>query len=182
MIINILLSEIEGICDIYFVPGNHEYIFEGYSKLLEVLHKHNVKVLENKCVDIGNNIDLYGIKDPIFGGIEDEEKTLNEYLDCFKLNDKKYNILLSHRPEHFSSYCDRNYDLVLTGHAHGGQFIIPPIGSIYSPHQGLFPKYARGIHKKNKTNMIVSRGLGNSLYAIIRINNRPELIIVSLSK
>ena len=176
------IKKIYKLSKIYYVPGNHEYIFGGYPELKDILIKHNITVLENNMVSLDNNIDLYGIKDPIFGMPGDETEVVKRYLDEFNLNEKKYNILLSHRPEQFKNYINKKFDLVFTGHAHGGQFILPFIGPVFSPHQGLFPKYARGIHNKNNTNMIVSRGLGNSLYAFIRINNRPELIIVSLLK
>ena len=179
---SLLLDELNGICKMYYVPGNHEYRFDGYSKLLEVLYNHKVEVLDNKCISLNNSIDLYGIKDPMFGMPKEENQAVKDFLNEFSLNNKKYSILLSHRPEHFKEYCNKKFDLVFTGHAHGGQWILPIIGPIFSPHQGMFPKYARGIHKRNNTSMIVCRGLGNSLNACIRINNRPELVIVSLSK
>lgn len=177
-----LLERIHNIVPIYFVPGNHECIFGGYPDLLNILDKYNVNVITNKCISLDNNIDIYGIKDPSFGIPNDDKESIDSYLNKFNINTKKYSILLSHRPELFDIYTKYKFDLVFTGHAHGGQVIVPLIGPLFSPHQGVLPKYARGLHKKNNTNMIVSRGLGNSLYAIIRINNRPELVIVSLSK
>ncbi len=73
--------------------------------------------------------------------------------------------------------CDIN--LVLSGHAHGGQFRIPFIGGVVAPNQGLFPKYTAGVFEKNDTGMIVSRGLGNSII-LFRVNNRQELVVVEL--
>ena len=119
--------------------------------------------------------------DPKFEEREDESNVVKEILDNFNIKSSNYNILLSHRPELFDIYSEYSFNLVFTGHAHGGQFIIPGVGPLFAPHQGIRPKYARGKHKKRNTNMIVSRGLGNSLFARIRINNRPELIVVSLS-
>lgn len=63
----------------------------------------------------------------------------------------------------------------LSGHAHGGQFILPFLGGIYSPGQGLFPKYYRGMYEENGKKLIVSRGLGNSRFPL-RLFNRPEII------
>ena len=176
-----LLERIYNIAPIYFVPGNHECIFGGYPDLLNILDKYNVNVISNKCISLDNNIELYGIKDPSFYIPNDDKESIDKYLSKFNINTKKYSILLSHRPEVLDIYSKYKFDLVLTGHAHGGQVIAPLIGPLYAPHQGVLPKYARGIYKKNNTSMIVSRGLGNSLYAIIRINNKPELVIVSLS-
>ena len=70
-------------------------------------------------------------------------------------------------------------DLVLTGHAHGGQFRLPLIGGLIAPNQGLFPKYDDGLYSEGNTNMIVSRGLGNSIIPF-RFNNRPEVVLIEL--
>ena len=90
-----------------------------------------------------------------------------------------YAILLSHRPELFQTYVSTGVDLVLTGHAHGGQFRIPFIGGLIAPNQGLFPKYTSGLVQDKGTKMVISRGLGNSILPV-RINNRPELVVVKL--
>ena len=93
--------------------------------------------------------------------------------------ESSYIILLSHRPELFESYVSCNIDLVLSGHAHGGQFRLPFIGGLIAPDQGIFPKYDAGLFTNGSTNMIVSRGLGNSIIPI-RFNNRPEVIVIEL--
>ena len=100
-------------------------------------------------------------------------------LDNTKYIGDKYNILLSHRPELFDTYVEKKIDLILTGHAHGGQIRIPFIGGIVAPNQGFFPKYTSGVIEKNKTTMVVSRGIGNSIIPF-RINNRPELVVITL--
>ena len=92
-----------------------------------------------------------------------------------------FKILLSHRPERFDLYSDSNVHLVFSGHAHGGQFRLPWIGGLVAPDQGLFPKLTEGIHTRKDTSMIISRGLGNSVIPL-RLFNRPELIVVTLSK
>ena len=125
-------------------------------------------------------INLIGIEDPSF-----TEK--NDYFDSYhsiikeKINSLKkdglYNIVLSHRPEYFRAYVEAGADLVLCGHAHGGQVIIGDKG-LFAPGQGFFPEYTQGIHIKNDTSMIVSRGLGDSV--LPRVNNMPELVIVTL--
>ena len=90
-----------------------------------------------------------------------------------------FQLLLSHRPELFDIYVSTDIDLVLCGHAHGGQFRIPFIGGIVAPNQGLFPKYDAGIFSENETTMVVSRGIGNSIIPI-RLNNRPEIVMIEL--
>lgn len=89
--------------------------------------------------------------------------------------------MLSHRPELFDTYVEKNINLALCGHAHGGQFRLPFIGGLIAPNQGLFPKYDSGLYTKENTTMVVSRGIGNSIIPI-RFNNRPEVVIIILHK
>lgn len=90
-----------------------------------------------------------------------------------------YTILLSHRPELFETYQDYPIDLIFSGHTHGGQFRLPFLGGILAPHQGFFPIYDGGLYTEETSQMVLSRGLGNSLFPF-RINNRPEIILVEL--
>ena len=68
---------------------------------------------------------------------------------------------------------------MLTGHAHGGQFRVPGLGGLWAPGQGLFPPYDAGLYERDGTAMVVSRGVGNSLFPF-RVNNRPEIVVVTL--
>ena len=71
-------------------------------------------------------------------------------------------------------------DLVFSGHAHGGQFRLPFLGrGLVAPGQGLFPRYTEGVHERNGTTMIISRGLGNSVIPV-RLFNQPEIVCVKL--
>lgn len=89
--------------------------------------------------------------------------------------------MLSHQPEQFPLFYYYPVDLVLSGHTHGGQFVIPGVGGLVAPDQGFFPEYDYGIFEENETKMIVSRGLGNSIIPV-RINNCPEIVVVKLRK
>lgn len=111
---------------------------------------------------------------------ETDENIIEFELDSIDYNKDNYTILLSHRPELFEIYVDNDINLVLTGHAHGGQIRIPFIGGLIAPNQGLFPKYTNGKIEQDDTTMIVSRGIGNSILPF-RINNRPELVLITLS-
>lgn len=178
------LKEIKNIAPIYFVSGNHEARSNNYSKIKNILIDNNVTILDNKLKVIkyrGGEINLIGIDDPIMvnSGDIDNFDTIKKEL-CKVIFDKnKFDILLSHRPEFFDTYVNNNIDLILSGHTHGGQIRLPFIGAIYAPNQGLFPKYDSGLFKKEKTIMIISRGIGTSKLPI-RINDRPELVIISL--
>ncbi len=167
----------------FYVTGNHEAWTEQYDELESKLIECGVNVLHDTYFYLeknGTKIKLVGIDDPSFTkGYElTEESIIETKLKEFELEDS-YTILLSHRPEYFKTYVNSNIDLVLTGHAHGGQFRLPFIGGLVAPNQGLFPKYDSGLFTENNTNMVVSRGIGNSIIPV-RINNRPEVIIIKL--
>jgi predicted MPP superfamily phosphohydrolase len=91
-----------------------------------------------------------------------------------------YKILLAHRPELFSLYATFDIDLILSGHAHGGQIRLPFIGGLIAPNQGFFPKYTSGTYESNHSFMVVNRGLGNSVISQ-QLLNRPEIIALTLS-
>lgn len=175
------------IAPIYYITGNHEARLDNYDDLHKLLLDAGVHMMDDKCelIEKGNsNISIIGIQDPDFieldtmGGIQGSiVETKLEPL----LSKKTYNIVLCHRPELFEHYVALGADLVLAGHAHGGQFRIPFIGGLIAPNQGFFPKYTEGLYHKEKTDMIVSRGLGNSVIPV-RINNTPELLIITLGK
>lgn len=172
------------IANVYYVPGNHEARIDEYEAFKESLLSIGVNVLENGTVVLtenGDSINLLGIKDPAFYyeySVDDKEIVKKE-LEELKYNKNMYTMLLSHRPEVFDTYAEQGVDLVFTGHAHGGQIILPLLGGVIAPAQGFFPKLSEGIHNKNNTTMIISRGIGNSLFPF-RLNNRPELLIVEL--
>ena len=144
-----------------------------------------VTVLEDAIAEIsleGKTITVIGVNDPsyqtdyLFG---DSETVMNTKLEELHSEKDGFTILLSHRPELFDTYADQGMDLVLSGHAHGGQFRLPFIGGLVAPNQGFFPEYDAGIYMEGNTNMLVSRGIGNSILPF-RINNRPEVILIEL--
>ena len=183
-----LTKRLVGIAPTYYCTGNHESRLPSELKLLEEsFEKNGVKVLRNKKQLIkkgSSSIRICGIDDPDFFGInmpqEDVEAKLIKRINALEKDDGKYCILLSHRPELFELYC-KTINLVMTGHAHGGQIRLPFIGPLFSPSEGLFPKYAEGVHTNQITTMIVSRGLGQSQFPL-RVNNSPELVFVTLHK
>lgn len=107
---------------------------------------------------------------------------LSQVSDAYEKADKLFfTLLLAHRPEYIDHYLDYNFDLILSGHAHGGQWRLPGIiNGLYAPNQGLFPKYAGGQYNINGTVFIVSRGLSRESTRIPRIFNRPELVIIDI--
>lgn len=163
---------------VYYVTGNHESRVREYNELESKLIENGVTVLKNESVKIekdGSFINIIGVDDPSFGmSANDIFHTVSE------LKTDGYDVLLSHRPELFETYCESGAELVLCGHAHGGQVRIPFAGGLVAPNQGLFPEYTAGSYKSGSTEMIVSRGLGNSIIPL-RVNNPPELVVITLS-
>ena len=171
----------------YYVTGNHEARIAECNELLEGLETAGVQVLRNERVIIersGENIALAGVDDPSFAGadlLDDSETVTRDILSELICDENTYTVLLAHRPELFDVYVESNADLVFSGHAHGGQFRLPLIGGVVAPNQGLFPTYDSGVYTKENTDMIVSRGIGNSIIPF-RINNRPEVVLVELQR
>ena len=88
-------------------------------------------------------------------------------------------ITLSHRPQYLAAYAAADLPLVLSGHAHGGQWRLPLVGGLFAPEQGVLPKYTAGIYREGDTCMVVSRGLGNSGFPL-RLFNRPDIVLLTL--
>ncbi len=173
-----LIHAIVDIAPVYYVSGNHEHQSGRFAELSERLRKAGVKILDNGKSVVErkeDTITLLGLSD----------KSVNPYykmaLRTLKKGGKEddFTVLLSHRPELFMDYVDAGVDLACCGHAHGGQTRLPFIGGLFAPHQGLCPKYTKGMYRKGKTAMVVSRGLGNSTFPF-RIFNRPELVEITL--
>lgn len=173
------------IARVYYVSGNHEARVPEYEDLKSGLVKAGVVILENQKVEItreGESITLMGIDDPSFQEdylFGDSESVARQAIENLQNESDGYTVLLSHRPELFDLYVETGMDLVFSGHAHGGQFRLPFVGGLVAPNQGFFPKYDAGLFSEGNTNMIVSRGVGNSIIPI-RFNNRPEIVLVTL--
>jgi len=183
----LLLSGISRIAPIYYVTGNHEYRSQDIQSIRDILFSFGVIILSDNyiIIEINNNeIILAGIEDPDRKFFEESEF---EHIDIIEnafreLDDlTSYKILIAHRPENIKIYKKYSFDLVLSGHAHGGQIRIRANkNGLYSPNQGLFPKYSGGIYTHENLAHIVSRGLSLNYPKFPRINNPPELVIIIL--
>ncbi|MFS0689091.1 metallophosphoesterase [Sporosarcina sp. 179-K 8C2 HS] len=180
-----IVKQLQDVAPFYFVTGNHEISTNEEEHIKDELTGLGVKVLSNESVIIGNGKDeqiaIGGIEDPLSSNLDEKEYVEQVIDEAFQdIPNEMFKILLSHRPEQFDVYVDRQIDLVFSGHAHGGQIRIPVIGGVVAPGQGWFPKYTSGVHELEGTTMVVSRGLGNSLVPV-RVFNRPEVIVVTLT-
>lgn len=179
-----LAEAMVAIAPCYYVNGNHEARLSEYADLGDGLTALGVVVLEDSSVTVercGEIFTVVGVSDPSFKVdylTDDEESVMRQTLDELADTDG-FTVLLSHRPELFELYAEYGFDLVFSGHAHGGQFRLPFIGGLYAPGQGLLPEYDAGVFTSAGTNMIVSRGIGKSVVPM-RINNSPEIVVVEL--
>ena len=174
---------LEGITDKYpcfYVTGNHEFWSGRVDEQKDIFRSYGVVVLEGDRVDIdinGQSLTILGVDDPAGFGFNEHLEEVGGAVDT-----DRYSILLSHRPERFETYARYDFDLVLSGHAHGGQWRIPlllPHG-VFAPDQGFFPTYTVGIYESNGTKMLVSRGLALESTSWPRIFNPPELVVIDL--
>lgn len=168
-------KEAAKIAPCYYVTGNHESRIQEFPRLEQLLTEAGVTVLRGRAVTLDNGITVAGVDDPAFTGFQVFSESLTQ------LAGEEYTVLLCHRPEHFDLYCRAGFDLVLSGHVHGGQFRVPFLGGLLAPGQGFFPKYDAGLYTDSQTSLAVSRGLGNSLFPF-RLNNPPEVILITLEK
>ena len=177
----------------YYVTGNHEYWRgeAGFAEQMAILADCGIVRLsgERVTVEIGGTlIDICGVDDPY--AWSDQADPMENGANSFREQVAwvaglpgrgQYTILLTHRPELLDFYSQYDFDLVLAGHAHGGQWRVPGVlNGLYAPNQGIFPAYAGGKYRKNGTVMIVSRGLARESTGIPRFYNRPELVMIEL--
>ena len=182
----VLMEELVQIAPVYYVTGNHEVWSQKFDTLEDKLRNIGVHVMRNTTEEINvgtDKIQMIGIDDPAnVEGTKEEDRmmeSITKSMEKVEPERSLFQILLSHRPEMFSLYTEFGFDVVFSGHAHGGQFRIPFVGGLIAPDQGLFPKYTAGKYRNNQTTMIVNRGLGNSIIPV-RVFNRPEIVLVTL--
>lgn len=182
-----LLRRIAPVCGVY---GNHErrrIQREGRDLLAAAFAKAGVQMLHTSGTRVekdGMYINLIGVEDPATLPEKPSRKQMVQAMEemlarvTHGIGPDEFTILVSHRPEFLTVYANYPIDLVVAGHAHGGQVRLPGVGGLFAPGQGLFPKYTGGRYDEQDTAMIVSRGLGG--HAPVRIFNMPELVVITL--
>ncbi len=175
------------IAPVYYITGNHERRLDNFDIIMTQLKEIGFTVLLNECCEnehctiLGldeNQADFDDYKARKKGTFE--YKNMSNYFSELQKSDK-FKLVLSHFPENFEgieelNYSQYDFDLQLSGHAHGGQWII--FKPLFSPGQGILPKYAKGSFG-DRPKMIVSRGLGNSEFPL-RLFNHPEIVVINV--
>lgn len=164
-----MVESLVKIAPVYYASGNHEMRSTRYRGFKEELIKAGATVLD------GESAEVCGI---VVAGVNCAKIKGGGYFSL--CGEEGFKVLLAHLPHYIDRYAMAGYDLALCGHAHGGQWRIPftRVG-IYSPGQGLFPKYASGMHSCGNMRQVISRGLGNS-QCPLRLFNRPEIVVVEI--
>ena len=161
----------------YYITGNHEMWLDDdvSAKLYESIKASGTVKLKNETIPLDNSIYLTGLDDgSLYNG------TLAQLSE--NIPDDALHIVLAHEPQYLEEeYVHSSPDLIITGHAHGGQIRLPFIGGLIAPDQGFFPKYTSGEYKSGDTTMYVSRGLGNSVIPL-RVFNFPEINVLTIRK
>lgn len=184
-------KELVKIAPVYYITGNHERRLDNFNELMNELKEIGFNVLLNSFAET-ENITILGL-DENQADFSDYEarrngtfkyKDMSNYFTQLEKSDK-FKLVLCHFPENFEGLKEMNYsqydfDLQLSGHAHGGQWIMPFVGPLFAPGQGVLPKYARGTFG-NRPKLIISRGLGNSEFPL-RLFNHPEIVIINIKK
>lgn len=177
-----LMRQLSALYPCYYVSGNHEAWTGEMDALYQQTGEAGVTVLRMSSGVLtvrGQRIALCGIPDPyemVFSGAPDTEEQLRQALE--DVDSADFTVLLAHRPELLAKYAQFPLDLVVSGHAHGGQVRIPGVlNGLYAPNQGWFPKLAGGAYTQDGTTLIVSRGLAVRT-RLPRIFNRPEVVLV----
>lgn len=173
-----LYKGLSEVAPVYCSLGNHEISHPESDKIKEILRKHST-LLDNEYIEInlnGNDIRLGGLM-----GYHPAIEELNEYIRDFADTDK-FTLLLSHCPEYYFWGVNAvSIDLMVSGHTHGGQVILPFKGGLYAPEQGYFPYYDYGVFYEENATIAITRGLGTSKQTVPRFNNPPEVMYLTVS-
>ncbi len=182
----LFLAGIQGLAPVYYVSGNHEFWSDDIDNIKNTIRKYDVKILEHNYEQVkvrNSNIIMGGVDDPEIvkyekPGFDWEGEMQSAFSDFQEF--PQFKILLAHRPELIELYKGYDFDLVLSGHSHGGQVRIPFIlNGLYAPNQGWFPQYAGGVYTHNSLTHIVSRGVSYNP-RLPRIFNPPEVVLVQI--
>ena len=158
----------------FYVTGNHEWWTGDIQRICDQMTAHGVTVLRGDGGEVtvqGETLSLWGIDDPESGESGAQLRAVGE-----QAQEEGFHILLAHRPEQIEMYTQYPFDLILSGHAHGGQWRFFGRG-VFAPGQGLFPKYTSGLYRGR---LFVSRGMVNTVKPIPRINKKCELAVIRI--
>jgi len=187
------LKSLTQITDVYMSIGNHEKENIKGDQFIQDVKDLGIKVLNKEFVDLninGNQIRIGGLYDYAFSTNDGNitrtsmhNSQTYQFLNTMT-NTSSFQIMMSHRPDSFiyGNAYKWNIDLIVSGHVHGGQVILPFIGGLYAPEQGWFPKYDFGEYSLENSKLIITRGISSSGELLPRWNNPPEIVSITLKE
>lgn len=166
----------------YFILGNHEYQTKQIGWVKQQIKQSGIRILDGESVDVTSGdttVRLYGIDDGHGGKVRQQAELARAGKER---DDSVYSILAIHVPNDIKNILPLGFDLMLSGHTHGGQIRIPGVlNGLYAPGQGMFPQYGGGRYDFGEQTLIISRGLAKVPYWLPRVFNPPELVVVTLT-
>ena len=188
-----LLNVVEALsstCPIYFIRGNHELAIKLYASWYDtfeqLLTKRGVIILENDTI-IHKDLTIYGLEVPLsryayVPKVMLKKASTSQYETLLNLTptDSNFSVALCHTPFLEEVFETATYDVILSGHVHGGAIRLPIVGGLLSPERKFFPKYDAGVYELPQSQLIVSRGLGSGKTLPLRVFNPPEIVVLTL--
>ena len=200
------MERLTAIAPVYYVNGNHEVALPetDISQMYDEMEAMGVHMLAGRSEALcrgGDRLVLLGLSEEtlyaakgVRPGDSQPSRTDTAFDEAVilqsiesqaaALEPEDLAVLLVHEPQYLDAYAkaaEGRLDLIFAGHAHGGQIRLPFTDGLFAPGQGLLPKLASGMHRRGKTAMIISRGLGNSTFPF-RVFNRPEIVVCQLER
>ena len=181
----VVINLMEELCKdykVFYSWGNTgiDYIESGTSDLKKELEDVGV---DDNIIRIGGMYEYaFGLKHNKYHKMDYEEEEIYDFLCEFEDTDN-YKIMMAHRPDSFifnNATKDWDVDLVLSGHTHGGQVVLPFLGGLYVADQVFFPEYCKGIFDFDYTKILITSGLGSGKQKVPRFNNKPEIVNLTL--
>lgn len=185
------IRNLNKIAPVYYALGNHELGYmERHPELVAELESAGATVLEEAYVDVtvdeipvrigGMYAYAFNLKEREM--LESDRALSKAFLESFEDTDS-VKVMMSHRPDSFC-FGDAtqawNVDLVVSGHNHGGQVVLPFLGGLYGGDQGWFPEYVHGMYEKDGMHLFVTSGLGSDSKLLPRFGNRPEVAVITI--
>lgn len=179
-----LARGLAAIAPTYYVTGNHEWASTNVPRLKGTLAECGVTVLSNQYTVLernGDSLVLAGVDDP--NGYADQKTPEELYEEILQGEGEGCVVLLAHRNDRFDQYAAAGYDLVISGHGHGGIVRLPFTDGLLGTDRRLFPTWTAGVYTLGESTLFVSRGLGNNTVPIpgFRLFNRPDLAVLELT-
>lgn len=185
-----LMTRLTEISQVFFSPGNHEmdYIIDSGTDLMALVSDTGATALCDGYVEAeigGNTVRVGGSLGHYhrYEWTEEQSKNPPDYRMEKQIGaDGTPSIVMRHMPESLVTDPAAQWwtgDLYLSGHTHGGVIVIPGIGGVFAPTQGLFPKYDSGKFNCFGKDIVITSGL-SGYGAVPRIFNRPEICLITI--